>query len=106
MQKLVYYAQAWSLVWDDEPLFNERIEAWLNGPIILDLYDFHRGKFSLMAEDLPEGNEDNLTDNQKKAIDIVLKDYGDKSSQWLSELTHLEDPWKESRKGLLPNERG
>ncbi len=29
LQKLVYYAQAWSLVWDDEPLFNERIEAWL-----------------------------------------------------------------------------
>ena len=106
LQKLVYYAQAWSLVWDDEPLFNERIEAWLNGPVVPDLYDIHRGKFSLMAKKLSEGNEDNLTNNQKKSIDIVLQDYGDKSSQWLSELTHLEDPWKEARKGLLPNERG
>jgi hypothetical protein len=28
LQKLVYYSQAWHLVWDGEPLFTERIEAW------------------------------------------------------------------------------
>ena len=28
LQKLVYYSQAWSLVFDDEPLFGEPIEAW------------------------------------------------------------------------------
>lgn len=33
LQKLVYYAQAWNLVWDEKPLFNSRIEAWANGPI-------------------------------------------------------------------------
>ena len=29
LQKLCYYAQAWSLVWDDAPLFGDRIEAWV-----------------------------------------------------------------------------
>ena len=24
LQKLVYYCQAWSLVWDEEPIFNEK----------------------------------------------------------------------------------
>lgn len=38
LHKLLYYAQAWSLVWDDEPLFPERIEAWINGPVIPDLF--------------------------------------------------------------------
>ncbi len=28
LQKLCYYAQAWSLVWDDRPLFNEEFRAW------------------------------------------------------------------------------
>jgi len=28
LQKLVYYSQAWHLVWDDAPLFEERVEAW------------------------------------------------------------------------------
>jgi uncharacterized phage-associated protein len=25
LEKLVYHSQAWSLVWDEEPLFHERI---------------------------------------------------------------------------------
>ena len=32
LQKLCYYSQAWGLVWDDEPLFDEDFEAWANGP--------------------------------------------------------------------------
>ncbi len=27
LQKLVYYSQAWSSVWDGEPLFPEKIRA-------------------------------------------------------------------------------
>ncbi|MDY6802276.1 MAG: DUF4065 domain-containing protein, partial [Cyanobacteriota bacterium] len=34
LHKLLYYSQAWSLVWDEQPLFSERIEAWANGPVI------------------------------------------------------------------------
>ncbi len=30
----------------------------------------------------------------------VLDYYGDKESQWLSELTHKEAPWKEARAGV------
>src|SRR5689334_5878093 len=38
LEKLVYYCQAWSLVWDERPMFSERIEAWANGPVCPDLY--------------------------------------------------------------------
>ena len=31
LHELVYYAQAWSLVWDGAPMFVERIEAWERG---------------------------------------------------------------------------
>ncbi len=34
LQKLVYYSQGWHLVFDGEPLFAERIEAWANGPVV------------------------------------------------------------------------
>ena len=34
LQKLVYYSQAWSVVWDERPLFHEKIEAWANGPVV------------------------------------------------------------------------
>ena len=32
LQKLVYYSQAWHLVWEDAPLFDERVEAGKMAP--------------------------------------------------------------------------
>ena len=97
LQKLCYYAQAWSLVWDDTPLFTEDFRAWENGPVCKELFEETRGKFLVTEEDEPKGRIDKLSDNQKETIDIVLRDYGDKDAQWLSRLTHLEKPWKDAR---------
>lgn len=103
LQKLVYYCQAWSLVWDEKPLFEEKILAWANGPVVKELYDEHKGSF--YVTEIPRGNSDWLSSNQKDTIDQVLKAYGDKSGQWLSDLTHMETPWIEARKGVPPGER-
>jgi len=104
LQKLAYYSQAWSLVWDEEPLFNDRFEAWANGPVSPRLYDAHRGNF-LVDAGMITGNPDVFTESQRDTIDGVLEFYGDKSAQWLSDLTHEEDPWKDARGGLQPMER-
>lgn len=105
LQKLVYYSQAWHAVWEEKPLFSEQIQAWVNGPVVLALYDFHRGKFLVNSFDITLSNQ-YLTDAEKDSIDKVLSFYGDKSSQWLSDLTHSEEPWKSAREGLASNERG
>jgi len=105
LQKLVYYCQAWHLVWEDEPLFDAPIEAWANGPVAPDLFEKHRGKFKVSSW-RRYGNPDALKRKEKETIDAVLDYYGDKSSQWLSDLTHAEDPWKEARFGLSDGERG
>jgi uncharacterized phage-associated protein len=102
LEKLVYYCQAWSLVWDEKPLFRERIEAWANGPVVPKLYEKHRGMFQISTWD---GDPTVLTNEQKETIDAVLGFYGDKSSQWLSDLTHQEAPWRDARAGLSPGDR-
>ena len=99
LQKLCYYSQVWSLVWDDAPLFNEDFEAWANGPVCPQLYDKTKGKYAVNAED-ETGGEGNLTEEQKLTIDSVLDYYGDHNAQWLSQLTHLEDPWMQARAGV------
>jgi len=96
LQKLCYYCQAWSLVWDDTELFPEEFEAWANGPVCRDLFAQTRGQFSVTEDDEP-GDISNLTAEQKETIDSVLDYYFPHNAQWLSELTHLEDPWKEAR---------
>jgi len=106
LQKLVYYTQAWSLVWDDAPLFEEEIEAWINGPVVPKLFEFHEKKYMIGADEITPGDSNKLTANQKDTINHVLEYYGARTSQWLSDITHLEDPWKKARRGLAPNERG
>ena len=104
LQKLVYYSQAWSLVWDDDALFPEEIEAWANGPVVRELYDTHRREYRVSR--LANGDADALTPDQRGTVDAVLEFYGDKSSQWLGDLTHMEDPWRAARKGIPECERG
>ncbi|MBS1830188.1 MAG: SocA family protein [Acidobacteria bacterium] len=100
LQKLVYYCQAWSLVWEERPLFRAKIEAWADGPVVPQLYRLHRGTFKISK--WPQGNPEVLSEDDRSTIDAVLKFYGDKTSQWLSDLTHMEKPWREARRGVPP----
>lgn len=97
LQKLVYYAQAWSLVWQKRPLFGEHIEAWANGPVIPALYSQHRGQFEVGR--WPSGDPRKLSATDRTTVESVLRFYGGKSAQWLSDLTHSETPWKQARQG-------
>lgn len=99
LQKLCYYAQAWSLAWDDEPLFEEDFQAWANGPVCPELFRVSQGQFSVTAAEL-QGDSSKLTDSQRGTVDKVLDYYGDKNAQWLSQLTHMEEPWRKARTGL------
>ena len=105
IQKLVYYSQAWSLVWDEEELYQEEIQAWANGPVVKDLYIAHRGEFRIRRQ-FDDGDKNKLSPRQQSNVDKVLDFYGNKSSQWLSDLTHNELPWIISRNGLAASERG
>lgn len=95
LEKLCYYCQAWTLVWDEKPLFSNRIEAWGKGPVSPELYHWHSGKF-LVENDEALNNQckGNLTDKEKENIDEVLDGYGMLTAQELSDLTHSEEPWR------------
>ena len=54
------------------------------------------------------GDPRTLSEDNVLTIDAVLDFYGDKTAQWLSELTHQEEPWHRAREraGLRLGERG
>ena len=108
LQKLLYYCQGWHLAWDGEPLFNERIEAWANGPVVRDIYELHRGTFRL-EHPLPESwgaDQARLTSDERETVEAVVGFYRDWTADQLSLATHSERPWIEAREGLAPTERG
>lgn len=99
LQKLCYYAQAWHAVWEEEALFDNRIEAWAKGPVSPELYQWHKGQFIVTADDrLKKKCSNTLTSAQKTSIDAVLKGYGKYTAQELSDMTHNEEPWKNAHK--------
>ena len=99
LQKLAYYCQAWSLVWDDKPLFDEEFHAWANGPVCKELFFKTQGRYEVTASD-ETGDIKNLSAEQIETIDAVLEHYAPHNAQWLSQLTHMEDPWNKARIGI------
>lgn len=98
LRLLIYYAQAWSLVWDNKPLFEESIEARANGPYIRSIHEYCKGKYNIESDEMLFGDSNNLSQEEKNTIDSVLEYYGKKNSHWLSMLVRLEDPWQNAIK--------
>lgn len=99
LHKLIYYCQAWHLAWTEHPLFKEKIEAWRNGPTIPTLFTLQKGHFKLKKgffDELSE-NSASLSSEERDTIDRVLEFYASKDPHWLTQLTHLEAPWKNAR---------
>jgi uncharacterized phage-associated protein len=104
LQKLLYYCQAWHLVWEGDPLFRARIEAWANGPVVPAVYRKHRKQFRVSA--WPDGDPNALSPAEASSVKAVLDFYAKKPGHELSALTHREPPWKRARRGLAEGERG
>lgn len=102
LQKLVFYSQAYSLASTGKPLFEDRIEAWANGPVVPSLFSEHRGRYVIGPEDLTSQGPSNLTIADIVCIDHVVSSLGNKTGAELSCLTHSEEPWRAAR-GNLPN---
>lgn len=106
IQKLVYFAHGWHLAITDEPLINQRVEAWEFGPVIGDVYrefrSFGRNIIKTRATKWVDGDpfaEDATIDSKSKSIvDRVWEVYKDFSAVQLSNLTHTEgSPWSQTR---------
>jgi len=96
LQKLVYYAQGFSLALHDEPLFSEPIEAWMHGPVVRELYTAYKACGSA-AIPAPEGFDVGIfSKKQLQLLSDVYGVYGQYSAWKLRELTHSEAPWKDN----------
>ncbi|TFH97814.1 Panacea domain-containing protein [Micrococcus lylae] len=104
LQKLCYYSLAWHMTWEDRALFPERVQAWANGPVIVDLYAKHRGQFMLDAP-WDSGDSSALDDGERSSIDAVLSTYGKFTASQLSDMTHREKPWIDARAGVAEGAR-
>ena len=98
LQKLVYYAQAWHVALKGKPLFEDKIEAWIHGPVVRAVYTRFK-KYSWKPIDC-ELKDPSLPARVEKFLQEVFSVYGSYSAWDLERMTHQEDPWINARKGL------
>lgn len=99
LQKLLYYAQGFSLAIFDKPLFPEKIEAWIHGPVVPEVY--HKCKI-YGRRDIPYHGDVDLSkfnEDAKELLDEVYEVYGQFSASMLRNFTHEEPPWKDTPAG-------
>ena len=103
LQKLLYYVQGWSMAARDQPAFKERIEAWVYGPVVPNVFREHRscGKAIIPP---PDEAPVTLADDERELADAVWETYKDHSAISLSKMTHSEPPWNEARRGIPPEQ--
>lgn len=105
LQKLIYYAQAWSLALPERgyPLFDEEMQAWAHGPVAESVFHEFKGAGwdALPApEEVPairEADEAHLRE--------IISVFGEFSAKHLERMTHSEDPWLYARGDLPPEAR-
>lgn len=103
LQKLVYYAQAWSLALLERPLFDEEVQAWAHGPVVPSVWQAFREHG---WEAIPPPEECPRVDGEAEGLlRDVLGTYGERSATALEALTHREDPWLLARGDLPPEAR-
>ena len=102
LQKLCYYAQAWSYAIQPEPLTNAVFEAWVHGPVCREIYEQYRDygfDYIPQVENPPVFSPD-----EEDFLGSVWLTYGANTANALEALTHTELPWQTARAGLRPDE--
>lgn len=107
LHKLAFYAQAEHLVrHQGTPLFPEDFYAWRSGPVCPLLFILHRNKFIIRPGELPQGDPNRLSDEEKNLIIRVCTLMGDMTSAELGDRECSEDPWLPARGNLKPCDTG
>lgn len=107
LHKLAFYAQAEHLVkHQGAPLFPEDFYAWRSGPVCPLLFILHRNKFIIRPGELPQGDPDRLSDEEKTLIIRICALMGDMIGAELGDHVRSEDPWLHARGDLKPQDPG
>jgi uncharacterized phage-associated protein len=94
LQKLLYYAQAWSLVLRESELFPEEIEAWRWGPVVPAVYNnLPDGQGAGQVPPATFVDAPDLPPEDAELVRSVWEAYNQYSALQLSRMTHQETPW-------------
>lgn len=94
LQKLLYYAQAWSLIVRESELFSDDLEAWRQGPVVPSVANKlqdGQGANTIRLEAFADTPD--LQGEQAEFVRRVWESYNPHSACQHSRMAHEEQPW-------------
>lgn len=102
LQKLCYYLYAWYYTILGDKIECLNFEAWVHGPVSPEIYNNYK---EFGWDDIPKSSCVISSDSLLyKIAQGVFEKYGNLDGDELEDLTHIEEPWKVTRKGLTKYE--
>jgi uncharacterized phage-associated protein len=93
LQKLLYYSQASYLAQEGKPLFDDRLEAWPNGPVQPSIYHKYGAYQSNAISEVPDAG--GIPSEVTEYLDAVMELYGNEATAPQRE--SAEHPWVKAR---------
>lgn len=94
LQKLLYFAQGWSLARYGKPLFDAPIEAWKFGPVVREVYNEYSANRANGISSDARIDSDALTSDELELLLDVAREYDRFSTNTLVDFSHVDDgPW-------------
>lgn len=97
LNKLLYFAQGYSLYKRGMPLFDDEIEAWKYGPVVPSVYRTFKvcGRGNI-DETYGDYNVENFSSDELEILLNVAEEFGKYSSPKLVDITHAQgSPWQQ-----------
>lgn len=100
LHKLLYFSQRECLAITGEPLFKNSFEGWKYGPVCVAVRDnFCQGE--MLGKVFNK-----ISESSSYIVKNIIIQYGELASWKLSQISHAEISWKNSRKGLSAGANG
>ncbi len=93
LQKLLYFINGFSTIFNDNNIFSDNCYAWENGPVYKTIYNCYSSyKYPVKSNKLFNYNTI-LTNLEINIIDKVIEYYSIYDDDTLVEMTHITEPW-------------
>jgi uncharacterized phage-associated protein len=99
LQKLLYYAQGTFLAVKGEKLFADDLLAWPQGPVIESIDREYKQNNSNPIPFDEDFDDSCISDEDKEWLEGTYNTFSRFSAWKLSEMTHMEEPWKNTKIG-------
>ncbi len=99
LHKLLYFTQRETIAITGEPAFTEEFEGWKFGPVSREVRNsFFNGRIITPTQD--------ISPSLQYIVNNVILEYGSFAAWKLSQLSHKDISWRNSRRGLSPDDVG